>query len=91
MWISLDLHNRDNEHLVEDKLWKHHGPTNSLDHGKQRLHHDKKKLHDHAQQERQPPCQQLGNIYGLTKSLDHEKPHERHDRDVNDLHDLKNV
>ena len=65
-----------------------HDPTNSLDHGKQHLHLDRENLHDHAQQGRRTPCQQLGNIYGLTKSLDHEKPHARHDRDVNDQHDL---
>ena len=46
-------------------------------------------LHDHAQQGRRPPCQQLVNIYDLTKSLDHERLPLSRKREVNDLEKLQ--
>ena len=90
MWISLDLHNRDNDHLVEDKLWKQHGPTNRLDHGKRHLQ-------PRRGSERARPgnrdvdhlVQQLEKIYGLTNCLDHERLPLRRERDVDDLEGLQ--
>ena len=36
-----DLHNKDVDHFVQQQ-WNLFGPTNSLDHGKRPLHHDRK-------------------------------------------------